>query len=1141
VPYNLSFVRGALPKLRRFQRVLLGWIILPLLLLNGCRSAVTSVSTAAARTPTAATHLNSAGQASAPTSADFSTAENGQSLRFEHLSVGDGLSQDTVICILQDHKGFMWFGTGDGLNRYDGYDFTVYRHDPLDPTSLSSSEIATMYEDRQGTLWVGTAAGLDRFDPDRGEFIHYPNLPTYDSSFGQSSVSVIFEGREGALWIGTHGGGLNQLDRQTGQFTSYRHDPSDPNSIMDDTWIDGIYEDSSGMLWIGGNGRGLDRFDRSTGRFTHFRHHPVYEDTLSSDILVTEILEDHYGSLWVATYDGLNRFEPEEERFIRYQHDPHDLDSLSGNFTTSMIEDRQGTLWIGTAGAGLNRFDQASGRFVHYLNDPADPHSLSNNIVWSLYEDRSGVLWIGTAGGGVNKVSPSGERFAHFRANPTDPNSLSNNVVLSIYEDRQGMLWIGTLGGGLNRLDRTSGQWSRYRHEPGEYYSLSDDSIRSIYEDSEGVLWIGHFFGGGLAAFDRATGRSDHYRHRQYDPTSLSDNDVRVIYEDREGKLWIGTDGGGLNRLDRDTRHFERYLHAAEDPNSLSSNWVSAILEDHEGNFWVGTEGGLNRLERSTGTFVRYLHDPGRSDTLSNDWVTSIWEDGDGTLWVGTADGLNRFDRATEAFHGYTMHDGLPSNTVAGILEDDQGNLWLSTSSGLSRFDPRAESFRNYDVGDGLQSNSFVDGAQYKSSSSEMFFGGTNGFNAFYPEQVQDNPYAPPVVLTALTREGEEIAPGWAIESLTEVTLRRPESSFEFEYAALNYIRPEKNQYAYMLEGSDPEWKQVGTRRFGQYANLPAGRYILRIKGSNNDGVWNETGVSFVITVVPQMWETWWFRGMVALVLVGSVFASYRLRVRSIEARSRELETLVEERTAELQRTNVRLEQEMAERQRAEEALAHKAAEAAVIAERNRLARELHDSVTQSLYSSTLLAEAAQRLSGAGDVERTRGYLSRLGDITQGALKEMRLLVHELRPLALQKEGLVGALQQRLDAVERRAGVDARLVVEGELELSPDAEENLYRIAQEALNNALKHATATLVTVTIRASDEWVELEVADNGSGFDPMAVSDEGGMGLTTMRERARRLGARLEVVSAPGEGTKVRVHLGGSGQLMGTHRNS
>ncbi|UCC75788.1 MAG: ATP-binding protein, partial [Anaerolineales bacterium] len=751
---------------------------------------------------------------------------------------------------------------------------------------------------------------------------------------------------------------------------------------------------------------------------------------------------------------------------------------------------------------------------------------LSNNIVTAIYEDRSGVLWVGTAGAGVNRASPFGERFAHYQSDPTDPNSLSNNVVLSILEDQQGMLWIGTLGGGLNQLDRTTGQWRHFRHDPDDPNSIHNDNVRAIYEDSEGALWIGHFFAdGGLAKFDRSTERYTYYQHHAYDPSSLSDNDVRVIYGDREGVMWIGTHGGGLNRFDRTTGVFRHYLNAPGDPGSLSNNWVYAIREDGEGNLWVGTAGGLNRLERSTGRFTRYQSDPDLPDTLSNDLVLSIWEDEAGDLWVGTDGGLDRFDSAAQSFTHYTVHDGLPSNSVAGILGDDQGNLWLSTTAGLAKFDPRTQTFRNYDVRDGLQSSIFMEAAQYRSSSGEMFFGGTSGFNAFHPDQVKDNTYVPPVVLTALTQGAETISAGQAIESLSEVTFRRPNSFFEFEYAALNYIRPEKNQYSYILEGFDQNWNAVGTRRFGRYTNLPPGTYTLRIKGSNNDGIWNEDGVSLKITVVPQVWETWWFRGMAATVALGAAFVSYSLRVRSIEARSRQLEKLVAERTAKLQSTNVRLEREMAERQRAEKALAEKAAEAAVIAERNRLARDLHDSVTQSLYSSTLLAEAAERLVKAGDLARTEGYLSRLGDITQGALKEMRLLVHELRPLALEKEGLAGALQQRLDAVERRAGVDARLIVAEELNLPAEMEEDLYRIAQEALNNALKHATATQVTVTIRADEERVLLEVSDNGTGFDPQAKS-EGGMGLANMQERAEKMGGTLEIDTEAGSGTTLRL---------------
>jgi signal transduction histidine kinase len=465
----------------------------------------------------------------------------------------------------------------------------------------------------------------------------------------------------------------------------------------------------------------------------------------------------------------------------------------------------------------------------------------------------------------------------------------------------------------------------------------------------------------------------------------------------------------------------------------------------------------------------------------------------------------------------------------------------VSTTKGLSRFDPQTGTSRNYDVTDGLQSNEFNGFACHMSDSGEMLFGGINGFNVFFPDRVQDNPIIPPVVVTSLTHDGRELSLDHTVGSVPEVTLKWPDNAFEFEYAALSFSRPEKNQYAYYLDGLEETWNEVGTRRYGQYTYLPGGTYTLRVKGSNNDGVWNQVGTAVEITIVPPFWQTWWFRGIALLVLVGVVIGGYRLRVRSVEARSRELAGLVEERTAELTRANLLLEGEIKERKRAEAALTQHAAEVAVAEERSRLARDLHDSVTQSLHSSTLMAEAGQRLAGAGDLERTRHYLTRLGEISQQALKEMRLLVYELRPLALRQVGLVGALQQRLDAVERRAGVDARLVVIGgdpgeegqEVELPADMEEALYPIAQEALNNALKHAKPSSVTVTLSIEGEpparRIALEVADDGSGFDVGTMDSAGGIGLDSMRERAEQVGGILTIHSAPGEGTRVTVTIG------------
>jgi signal transduction histidine kinase len=451
------------------------------------------------------------------------------------------------------------------------------------------------------------------------------------------------------------------------------------------------------------------------------------------------------------------------------------------------------------------------------------------------------------------------------------------------------------------------------------------------------------------------------------------------------------------------------------------------------------------------------------------------------------------------------------------------GDLWIGTASGLSRFDPRTETFTSYDASDGLPINEF--NAACASSSGELLFGGVNGFIALYPAQMEANPYIPPVVLTSLQQNGQEVDTGQAPESMREVTLRWPDNAFEFGFAALNYTQAERNQHAYMLEGFDGDWNHIGARRHGRYTNLPGGTYTLRLKGSNNDGVWNEENVSIQVTVVPPFWQTGWFWGIVGAVLVAGAAGAYGLRVRGLEARGRELEREVEARTAELRR-------EVDQRIRAEEALRERERQQAVVEERNRLARELHDSVTQALYGVTLYTEAATGHLGMGNTERVAAHLQDLQDTAQEALAEMRLLIFELRPPMLEELGLAAALQARLQAVEGRAGLRADFKTNLEQRLPPNVEEGLYRIALEALNNALKHAQARSVKTELRQDGRDVTLEIVDDGVGFDPATAHERGGMGLSAMEERAAAVGATLAVESARGEGTRVRIAVGTRG---------
>jgi ligand-binding sensor domain-containing protein/signal transduction histidine kinase len=821
---------------------------------------------------------------------------------FEHLSVEHGLSQNTVLCLLQDRKGFLWIGTGEGLNRYDGYTFKVYQYDAQDPASLSHNVIYTLYEDSLGNLWIGTGGGLSLFDRGSEHFVRYQNHPDDPASLGHDVVRAIYEDQAGRLWIGTGGGGLNRFDRERAQFIRYQEDPGNPQSLSHNI-VSSIIEDDAGQLWIGTGGGGVNRFHPETGQWIHDQADPEVAGSLSHNVITT-MYKDRAGTLWLGTPTGLHCYDPAADRFERYQATPDVPGSLSHNHILSLAEDRSGTLWIGTYGGGLNRFDPEQNIFFHYRSVPDVPHSLSQNDILAIYEDRSEVLWIGT-GGGLNKYDPGKTRFAHYQADPNNPDSLSHNEVSAFYEDLSGKLWIGT-SGGLNYFNPESETFEHYFHDPGDSESVSSNMIFSIYADHQGVLWLGTY-GGGLNRFDPETKRFRHYQTDSNDPQSLSHDIVWPIYEDRSGTFWVGTWGGGLNVFDRETETFTRYQYDPQDSESLSHNRVATIYEDHRGNLWIGTDGGLNLFRPEHGRFQRYQHDADSLDSLSHNRVLCLHEDRTGVLWVGTAGGLNRFDREAHAFHRYTEKDGLPNDVIAGILEDEQGRLWLSTGKGLSRFHPDTEQFTNYTVRDGLQGYEFHAGAYWQARDGRMFLGGVNGFNAFYPDLITENPHVPPLALTDFRLLNTSVVPAEegsplqrSLAETEEIVLSYTQNVFSFEFAALDYRIPEKNQYACKMEGFNKEWMELGTKRFVTYTNLDPGKYVFRVKGSNNDGIWNETGIAIRLTIIPPFWKTAWFQGILILGFIGMVCGLHALRVRNIERQRRRLLYQVKRRTQQL-------------------------------------------------------------------------------------------------------------------------------------------------------------------------------------------------------------------------------------------------
>ena len=813
---------------------------------------------------------------------------------FDRLTNLDGLSQISVVAITQDQQGFLWFGTGEGLNRYDGYSFEVFHHDPEDPNSLPHRRVQALYGADADGVWVGTDGGLSFLDAKTGRFMNARHDPADPASLSDDRVFSITRDRSGTLWVGTRRG-LDRLESaaQPWRFTHW-HDGEDHRAVR------AILEDSTGALWIGTE-EGLDRLAPDRQEIQRFRHIPGESGSLASD-RVRALLEDSAGTLWIGTEGGLDRFDREGGFFEHYLPMSGTTAVSAAQEIRGLGEGPDGRLWVGTTG-GLFCFDPGERSFepVTFETDA----SKAKKTISSLVVDDVGALWFGTWISGIYRHDPSRAYFDHFRHDPDDPSSLFFDAVYAFAEDAEGTLWVGTAGGGVNRFDATSGSFSHLRHDPDNPQSLASDSLRCLLADSRGALWIGSR-DRGLDRFEVDEGRFVHHRHDPTNARSLSHDQVLSLAETRNGEVWVGT-RSGLDRYDPEDGGFERHVLSAGTSWEGAELLVMAILEGRGGELWVGTREGLFRYrDQHSRRFLHHAEDP---RSLSYNHILSLHQDSKGDLWVGTAGGgINRLDLVDETFERFTAEDGLGNNMVHAILEDDTERLWISTNRGLVRFDPMSGRWTRYDRADGLQDMEFNVGAALLGRDGTMYFGGVQGFNAFHPKRFVDNPHVPPVLVTAfevLRRDPLWVQPtshGQGIE------LGFRENFFSFEFTALNYTRPDKNRYAYRLEGLDADWVEAGQRRFASYTNVPPGEYTFRVRGSNNDGVWNEQGASFPLVIRPPWWRTWWAYGFSGLLLAstlgGFLFSARRKvrRERAIAAREREIRADLEAKNSELER-----------------------------------------------------------------------------------------------------------------------------------------------------------------------------------------------------------------------------------------------
>jgi len=812
-------------------------------------------------------------------------------IRFKQISIEQGLSNSRVETVCQDYKGFIWIGTQDGLNRYDGQQMKVYRNKKTDNSSISENITRYIYEDRQHDLWIGTVNGLNLFDRNTDTFIRYQHDKANDKSISNNNISCIYQDKSNNIWVTTKGGGLNVFNKKTQTFKHFRHNSLDKNSIVSDN-VNYVYQDIHDNLWLATDS-GLNLYNAKTGIFAFIKN-PL------THTYIKYIQGELNGNLWLGTlHTGAIVFNPDKNTCKQYSGK---ITGEKGSFISeinSLYISHKGKIWIGINNGGLNLYNPLEDSFFHYQHE-FNSYSLSQKTVSAIYEDKQDNLWVGTHRGGLDLYAPDAHRFNLYQQGG-NKNTISSSDVKSFCQDKKGNIWVGTDGEGMNLFNRKNQTFTRFKHDPLNPKSISSDAVLDIDQADDGNIWVSTW-SGGLNLFNPENGTFTAYKNLPGDEASISSNFVEDTYQDQKGNFWVGTFLGGVNLMDLKTHKFKRITKSPDGKTAFSGNDVIVINGDKDGNVWMGTDdGGLNCYNLNSRQFSHYFN-----HTESFPDIKVIFVDHKGRVWVGQK-GLYLFNPTAKSFGLYTSKAGLDNEFIKGITEDDAGNLWISTSNGLTKFNPATYSAKKFNIRDGLQGSEFESHAFLKADNGEMFFGGTNGLNTFFPNRIKTNKFIPPVYITGFQIFNKDILAGHPgsplktdITDTKEVKLSYKQTSIAFDFAALDYTVAENNQYAYQLEGFDKEWNYVGNTRKASYTSLEPGTYFFRVKASNNDGLWNQKGTVVKIVVAPPFWATWWFRILMLALVTGSACAYYNNRINTIKKQKAELEKQVKERTTEV-------------------------------------------------------------------------------------------------------------------------------------------------------------------------------------------------------------------------------------------------
>ena len=1036
----------------------------------------------------------------------FSKIALPQDYLFHQLKIEDGLSQSTVLSSLQDKEGYLWFATRSGLNRYDGYRFVVFLNDPKDSTSISDDAVNTLFEDKDGILWVGTLNGnINKYDRLTDNFrsksissiskkipLQTDEFYEYPLSFSRNqntSITTITEDKDGHLWIGTWGDGILVIDKN---FKMINHLYASPSGLRTNRIMDLLFDDS-GKLWIATFGGGLSRlsiFSNNSGVRYKFENFPIKKGTYTlNDSKLIKLFQDSDKNLWIGSYyagvsfiDKHQLNDSPDRIIIKNLSTKISSDYSSANTIMSIAEDQSKYIWFGTFGDGLIRYDKQRNEQLHFYNDPLNSNSLGDNVVLSLCVDKSGIIWAGShLGAGITKVQINNAMFHHVKHITGNENSLNDNVVWALFQDSENNLWIGTYKGGLNKFNPSTKKFSFFKKTSNQN-SISSNHIRSINEDSYGNLWIGTYEGG-LNILNKKTNQIKVYKNIPSNTLSLGGNQVQDIFFESDSVCWLGVFGGGLNKVEFKENPFNanlkfiRYKNISNDTNSISDNRVYKIFKSKKGTYWIGTfGGGLNSFDPNSGKFTRYVSESRSGENIDIKNLMTVMEDSDGLLWLGSyGGGLTSFDTRTQKFIRYSIKEGLTSGVVYGILEDKNKNLWISTDNGLFKFNLRTNEIKRFDLQDGLQSLEFSGGAYLKNNKNEMFFGGINGYNYFYPQQIKSRSYVPQIVITSIKIFNEPLK-----GEPSEIVLDHKKNFLSFEFSSLDYSDPQDNLYSYKLDGLQEEWQYTNaSSRVANYTNLSPGTYIFKVRGSNSDGVWNNNFASVKIIILAPFWQKWWFIAFSLIIIAFLLYYISTVRIKNLLA----IEKL-----------------------------------------KSKLAADLHDNIGSGLTEISILSEVASR-NITSHKDAAEKELGKISDLSRQLVDNMSDIVWVVNPKRDSLHDLIIRLKDSYGEVLNSLGISFKTINIDKIEnvkLPMEFKQNLYLIFKEAINNSIKHSGCNRIILDANFRNDVIEISVSDNGKGFDKNEV--EFGNGIRNIENRAAQISGRVKIKSSSDLGTSI-----------------